>query len=121
MKKNVKKSSMGESAIVHGHFYPKMMYNFSLQFSLYFGENFLIGQERKYMDPTIYFSFSLPNQTHSKKIFFPFSLQCFPFTLFHLQTNTPFDTVFRYCFLDFSFKILLCGFFHRKKVYFLIK
>ena len=61
-------------ATAHGHFCPKMMSNFSLQFSLHFGENFLVGSERKQLGPTIYFSSSPPNQTHSKKFSFPFSL-----------------------------------------------
>ena len=38
---------------------------------------------------TIYFPSSPLNQTHSKKFSFSFSLQSFPSTLFHLQTNTP--------------------------------
>ena len=38
-------------------------------FSLHFGENFLVSHERKYLSPIIYFSSSLLNQTHSKKIF----------------------------------------------------
>ena len=35
-KKSVKKSNVGEGAMVHGHFHPKMMLNFSLQLSLHF-------------------------------------------------------------------------------------
>ena len=60
-----------------------------IQFSLYFGENFLVGSRRKYLDPTIYFHSSSPNQTHSKKFSFLFSFQNFPSTLVYLQTNTP--------------------------------
>ena len=33
-------------AIARGHFCPKIMSNFSLQFSLHFGENFLVGPKR---------------------------------------------------------------------------
>ena len=68
-KKSVKKSNLDEGAIILGHFCLKMMSNFSLQFSLHFGENFLVNQERKHMSSTIYFPSSPPNQTHSKKVF----------------------------------------------------
>ena len=37
-KQSVKKSKVGEGAIVYGHFCPNVMPNFSLQFSLHFGE-----------------------------------------------------------------------------------
>ena len=47
------------------------MPNFCLQFSLHFGENFLVGLRRKHLDPTIYFPSFPPNQTHSKKVFLP--------------------------------------------------
>ena len=46
------------------------------------------SSKRKHLDPTIYFPFSSPNQTHSKKFSFLFSFQSFSSTLFHLQTNT---------------------------------
>ena len=60
---------------------------FSSFFSPFWGKNFLVGPGRKYLGPTIYFpSFPL-NQTHSKDIFFSFSLQSFPSTLFYLQTQ----------------------------------
>ena len=36
-------------------------------FSSFLRKNFLVGSERKHLDPTIYFSSSSPNQTHSKK------------------------------------------------------
>ena len=71
------------------HFCPLSSLIFSFQLSLHFGENtFVVDLGKKHLDPTIYFPFSSPNQTHSKKIFFLFSLQNFPSTLFHLQTNT---------------------------------
>ena len=70
------------------YFCPLRISIFSLQFSLYFGENFLVGSSRKHPMPTIYFPSSSPNQTHSKMFSFPFSLISFPFILFHLQTNT---------------------------------
>ena len=63
-----------------------------LVFSPIWGENFLMGLGRKHLGPTIYFLSSPPNQIHSKKFFFPFSLQIFPSTLFHLQKNTSFGT-----------------------------
>ena len=37
-----------------------------IQFFLYFGENILVGQGRKYLSPTIYFPSSPPNQTLQK-------------------------------------------------------
>ena len=58
-------------------------------FSPFWKENFLVGLGRKHLGFTIYFPSSSPNQTHSKKFSFPFSLQGFPSILFHLQTNTP--------------------------------
>ena len=52
--------------------------SFPLSVSLHFGENFLVGLERKYLGPIIYFPSSPPNQTHSKKVFLPiFSLMFF--------------------------------------------
>ena len=63
-----------------------------LVFSPIWGENFLMGLGRKHLGPTIYFLSSPPNQIHSKKFFFPFSLQILPSTLFHLQKNTSFGT-----------------------------
>ena len=62
---------------------------FSSIFSPFQEENFLVGPRRKHLGSTIYFLFSLLNQTYSKKIFFLFSLHSIPFTIFHLQTNTP--------------------------------
>ena len=50
----------------------------------------MVGLERKYLGSIIYFPSSPPNQTHSKKFSFPFSLQSFPSTLFHLQTGLSF-------------------------------
>ena len=40
-------------------------------FSLFWRENFLVGQGRKHLGPTIYFSSFPSNQTHSKKVLFP--------------------------------------------------
>ena len=40
-------------------------------FSPFWGENFLVGPERKHLNPTIYFPSSPPNETHFKKVFFP--------------------------------------------------
>ena len=42
-----------------------------LVFSPFWGKNFLVGLQRKHPSPTIYFSSSPPNQTHSKKVFLP--------------------------------------------------
>ena len=38
-------------------------------FSPFWRENFLLNPGRKHVDPTIYFPFFPPNQTHSKKVF----------------------------------------------------
>ena len=38
-------------------------------FSPFLGENIFVGPWRKHLGPTIYFSSSPPNQTHSKKVF----------------------------------------------------
>ena len=38
-------------------------------FSPFWGENFWVGPGKKHLSPTIYFSSSPPNQTHSKKKF----------------------------------------------------
>ena len=60
-----------------------------LVFSPFWRENILMGPGRKHLDPTIYFPSSLLTKHTSKKFSFLFSLQSFPSTLFHLQTNTP--------------------------------
>ena len=40
-------------------------------FSLFWRENFLMGQKEKHLSSTIYFPSSPLNQTHSKKVFLP--------------------------------------------------
>ena len=45
-----------------------MSFFFSV-FSPFRRENFLMGQKRKHLSPTIYFPSSSSNQTHSKKVF----------------------------------------------------
>ena len=45
--------------------------NLYLVFSPFQRENILLGLGRKHLGPTIYFPSSPPNQTHSKKVFFP--------------------------------------------------
>ena len=42
-----------------------------LVFSLFLGENFLVGLRRKHLDPIIYFHSFSPNQIHFKKVFLP--------------------------------------------------
>jgi len=56
-KKSVKKSNVGEGAIVHEHFRPKMMPNFSLQFSFHFGEKLFGGLGEKILGFHHLFSF----------------------------------------------------------------
>ena len=43
---------------------------FCLVFSLFWGENFLVGPKRKHLGPTIFFSSLPPNQTPSNKFSF---------------------------------------------------
>ena len=57
-------------AIVHGHFHPKMMSNFYLQFSLFWKENFFVGRERKYLVYHL-LSFLLTQPNTLKKVLFP--------------------------------------------------
>ena len=40
-------------------------------FSPFWRENILVGLGRKHLGTTIYFPSSLPNQTHTKKVFLP--------------------------------------------------
>ena len=54
-KKSVKKSNVGEGAIIHGHFRPKMMPYFSFQFSFHFGEKLFGGLREK--TPGFYYLF----------------------------------------------------------------
>ena len=55
---------------------------FCLFFSLFWGENFLVGPKRKHLGPTIFFSSLPPNQTPSNKfsflIFSPFVFSVLP-------------------------------------------
>ena len=88
-RKKKKEKMCEEKQCEHGHFRPKMMYNFYLSFSLFWKENFLMGRGIKHLGSTIYFPSSPPNQTQSKMFSFPFFLQNFPYTIFHLKINTP--------------------------------
>ena len=60
------------------------------QFSLHFGEKtfWWTQRENTSIPPFIFLPFH-PTKHSLKKFSFPFSLQSFPSTLFHLQTNTP--------------------------------
>jgi len=80
----VKKSNVGECAIIHGHFRPKMMPYFSFQFSLHFGEKtfWWVKGENTWL---LLFILLPPHPTkHTpKKFSFPFffkvfHLPCFP-------------------------------------------
>ena len=80
--KNVKKSNVDKA---HVQFSSKSDAQFLPSvFSPFWGE--LFGEIReKTLGFTIYFSLSSSNQIYSKKVFFiQFSLQSFPFILFHL-------------------------------------
>ena len=73
-------------------------------FTLFWVENFLVGLGKKHLSSIIYFPFSSPNQTHSKKFSFLFSLQIFHPPYFTFKQTHP--KVWEY--LDFttkSFKI----------------
>ena len=52
------------SSIKQFHFLPSI-------FSLFWEENFLVGLNRKYLSPIIYFLSFPSNQMHSKKVFLP--------------------------------------------------
>ena len=56
-----------------------------IQFSLHFREKAFWWSQRKHMGPTIYFPSFPPNQTHSKKVFFPI----FPSKIFIHSVSPP--------------------------------
>ena len=69
-KKSKKKKQDCERYLAHQQrrvFCPNI---YSLVFSPFWRE-LLVGLGRKHLGPTIYFPSSLPNQTHSKKVFLP--------------------------------------------------
>ena len=70
-----KKEKKEKKGTGYRYFCPLRISIFSLQFSLYFGENFLVGSSRKHPMSTIYFPSSSPNQTHLTK----HTQKCFPF------------------------------------------
>ena len=82
------KHGQSPCATAHGHFRPKMIHNFSLQFSLHFGKKKLFGMPKEKISRPRHL-FSHPTKYIPKKFPFPFSLQSFPSTIFHLLTNTP--------------------------------
>lgn len=64
-----KKSNVKPMCKLHkGIFVIQPSYFPSQVFSLFWRENFLVGLRRKHLNLTIYFSFSLLNQTHFKKV-----------------------------------------------------
>ena len=73
-KRGKKKKRQLEEAHVHMHMgifvNQEKIHPYSV-FSPFWGENFLVGTERKHLNPTIYFPSSPPNETHFKKVFFP--------------------------------------------------
>ena len=85
------------------HFLPSI-------FSPFWKENFLVSLKRKHSNPTIYFLSFTPIQTHSKKIFFPFSLQNFSSPLFHPKQTQPKSTYLEYV-LEFVCTMWLFYFF----------
>ena len=71
-------------ACAHEHFCQKKKNHPHSIFSSFWEENILVGSRRKHLDPTIYFSSFLPNQTHSKKVFLPiFSPK---FSIYHVSS-----------------------------------
>ena len=82
---NGKRKKKEKKGIGYRYFCPLRISIFSLQFSLYFGENFLVGSSRKHPMPTIYFPSSSLNQTHLTK----HTQKCFHFhflsKVFHLS------------------------------------
>ena len=71
-KKNKNKGNLkSPCACAHEHFCQKKKNHPHSIFSSFWEENILVDLRRKHLDPTIYFSSFLPNQTHSKKVFLP--------------------------------------------------
>ena len=61
-KEKIKSKNIGDLKVNFKGIFRNSFYEFFLSvFSSFFRENFLVDQERKYLDPTIYFSSSLPN------------------------------------------------------------
>ena len=65
-KKSKERQPAQEKKIGYGYFCPLSDLFSPFSFFLFWRENFLVGLEKKHLNPTIYFSFFLPNQTHSK-------------------------------------------------------
>ena len=80
----------------HGYFCSFCSSIFFLQFSLYFGKKtfWWVREENTQAPPFTFLPLHRTKHT-SKKFSFPFSLQSFPSTLFHLQTNTPIKHVYK--------------------------
>ena len=75
--------------ICTGYFCQLRKNSSSFSFLFHFGENILVDRGRKYLNPTIYFPSSPPNQTHSKKVFPPIFSPKFSSTLLYLQQTHP--------------------------------
>ena len=69
-------------ASAHGHFHQLSSLIFSPKFFPDFGEKTFCGAPFIFLPPR-------PTKHTLKKFYFPFPLQSYPSTLFHLQTNTP--------------------------------
>ena len=77
-------------ARAHGYFCLLNSFIFFLQFSLHFREKFFWWAQGENTQISLFiFLPPHPPNTLKKKNFFPFFLQSFSSTLFHLQTNTP--------------------------------
>ena len=66
------------------------------QFFPHFGKKiFWLARGENIWTPPFIFLPSYPIKHTPKKFFFPFSLQSFPYTMFHLQTNTPLRCLYK--------------------------
>ena len=80
-------------ATTHGHFCPLSSLFSSFNFSFHFEEKtFRLAWRENIWALLSIFLPPHPTKHTSKKFFFPFSLKSFSSTLFHLQTNTPYES-----------------------------
>ena len=80
-------------ATTHGHFCPLSSLFSSFNFSFHFEEKTFrwAWRENTWALLSIFLP-PHPTKHTPKKFFFPFSLKSFSSTLFHLQTNTPYES-----------------------------
>ena len=89
-KKSVKKSKVGEGVIIHGHFCSNVMPNFSLQFSLHFGEKtfWWVKRENIWTSPFIFLPLH-PTKHTLKSFHFHFLSKVFHLPYFTSKQTHP--------------------------------